>query len=58
MSQVLPTHENLWEGIQKEKLKQIIIANIEKGNKTVKDVTKKFLKNRKSWGDSFTTRKT
>ena len=58
MSQILPTRENLWEGIQKEKIKQIIIANIEIGHKTVKDVPKKFLKDRKSWGDSFTTRKT
>ena len=52
LSQILSTH-NLWEGIQKEKLKQSIIAKIEKGNKT-KDVTKKLLEDCKSQGGPFT----
>ena len=39
LSQILSTHENLWEGIQTEKLKQRITDNTEKGNKTT-DVIK------------------
>ena len=53
MSQILLTHKNLWEGIQKEKLNQGIIAKIEKDK--AKDVTKKFLEDYKLWGRPFTT---
>ena len=50
----ISTHKNLWEGTQKEKLNQGIIAKVEKSNKT-KDVTKKLLQDCKSCGGPFTT---
>ena len=56
LSAILSTNENLWVGEQKEKLKQRIIAKIEKGNK-MKDNTKKLLVDCKSWGGPFTNSK-
>ena len=47
LSQILTAHENLWEGTQKEKLNQRIIAKVEKVNK-IEDVTKQLLEDCKS----------
>ena len=43
----------MWDGTQNEKLNQIIIAKILKGNKRQQDVTRKLVEDCKSLSDQF-----